>query len=361
VLIVACPCALALVIPFSFGNTLRILGKWGLYLKSSGAVEALATADTLVFDKTGTITHKNKGKLHYTGSIDTKIQSAIKSLTRNSTHPLSQAIYGSLQHEALVKVENFEEKTGGGVSGKVEGKTYKLGSAVYAGADASENSIGATRVYLSCEGEVLGYYEFSSEYREGLNELLGELKQQNYELHLISGDNDREKGRLKGHFDQLHFNQHPMDKLEYIRRLKENGKVVLMVGDGLNDAGALKESQLGISVSDDVYHFSPACDVIMDAKSFDKILKSMKLAKGSMKVIHIAFILSFLYNIIGLSFAVTAQLSPIVCAILMPLSSVTIVGFVTVGIRYMAGRLERTARTTTVATIPVTPLLHKVA
>jgi P-type Cu+ transporter len=132
-----------------------------------------------------------------------------------------------------------------------------------------------------------------------------------------------------------------MDKLQYIRRLKEAGKKVLMVGDGLNDAGALKESQLGISVSDDIYHFSPACDVIMDARSFNRILRSMQLAKSSLKLIKVAFILSFLYNIIGLSFAVSAQLSPIVCAILMPLSSVTIVGFITGGIHLLAGKLEK--------------------
>ena len=361
VLIVACPCALALVIPFSFGNTLRILGKWGLFLKSSGAVEALASTDTLVFDKTGTITHKNKGKLHYSGSIDSTISTALKSLTRNSTHPLSQAIYAHLRDEVLEKVEDFQEITGGGVSGIVGGRLYKVGSATFVGADSADNQNGATRVYVAQGDDVLGYYEFSSEYREGLNEMLEELKQENYELHLISGDNDREKDRLKGYFDQLHFNQHPMDKLEYIRALKEKGKHVLMVGDGLNDAGALKESQLGISVSDDVYHFSPACDVIMDAKSFDKILKSMKLAKSSMKVINIAFILSFLYNVIGLSFAVTAQLSPIVCAILMPLSSVTIVGFVTLAIRYLAQRLEIPRKATPETTLTINPILQKVA
>jgi len=361
VLIVACPCALALVIPFSFGNTLRILGKWGLFLKSSGAVEALATTDTLVFDKTGTITHKNKGKLHYKGSIDHNISAAIKSLTRNSTHPLSQAIYAHLKDEALAQVEDFQEITGGGVSGIVDGRLYKVGSANFVGASTTDNLSGATRVYVAQGEDVLGHYEFSSEYREGLNELLKELKQENYELHLISGDNDREKDRLKGYFDQLHFNQHPMDKLEYIRSLKERGKNVLMVGDGLNDAGALKESQLGISVSDDVYHFSPACDVIMDAKSFDKILKSMQLAKNSMKVINIAFILSFLYNVIGLSFAVTAQLSPIVCAILMPLSSVTIVGFVTLAIRYLAQRMEKPRKAAPETTIKINPTLQEVA
>ena len=342
VLIVACPCALALVIPFSFGNTLRVFGRWGLYLKNAEAVEELAGIDTLVFDKTGTITHKKKERLQFTGTTDYNMLLAVRSLCRSSTHPLSQSIYASLgEMVPLLVVEEFVEEPGAGIRGRVNGLMYKLGSANFTGSTPTDAAKGATRVYVSREGQSLGYYEFRSQYREGMEGLLRELQQNNYQLHLISGDNDREKANLKGLFHELHFNQQPMDKLDYIRGLKASGKKVLMVGDGLNDAGALKESQVGISVSDDIYHFSPACDAILDAKSFDKILKGMQLARGSMKIIKVAFVLSFLYNIIGLSFAVSAQLSPIVCAILMPLSSVTIVVFVTAGIHFLARKLEK--------------------
>jgi P-type Cu+ transporter len=178
VLIVACPCALALVIPFAFGNTLRVLGRWGLYLKSSDAVEALATTDTLVFDKTGTITHKKKGGLQFTGSSDEAMLSAIRSLCRNSTHPLSQLLYTSLENSMLLPVEDFSEQAGAGIRGRVNGADYKLGSAGFAGIapDSSANK-GATRVYISRNGQPLGYYEFNSQYREGLNEMLEELKE----------------------------------------------------------------------------------------------------------------------------------------------------------------------------------------
>ncbi len=342
VLIVACPCALALVIPFAFGNALRVLGRWGIYLKNSEAVEELATVDTLVFDKTGTITHKNKGGLQFTGTTDYAMLLAVRSLCRNSTHPLSQTIYASLgEMVPILPVDTFTEEAGAGISGRVNGLQYKLGSAAFTGTAVPAAEKGATRVYVSREGEALGYYEFRSRYREGLDELLGELRESNYSLHLLSGDNDRERGVLQGQFHELYFNQQPMDKLQYIRGLKGAGKKVLMIGDGLNDAGALKESHIGISVSDDIYHFSPACDAILDAGSFDKILKSMQLARGTIKIIKWAFLLSFLYNIIGLSFAVSGQLSPIVCAILMPLSSVTIVGFVTAGVHFLAGKGEK--------------------
>ncbi|EMR04404.1 heavy metal translocating P-type ATPase [Cesiribacter andamanensis] len=341
VLIVACPCALALVIPFAFGNTIRVLGRWGLYLKNAEAVEDLALTDTLVFDKTGTITHKKGAGLAFVGELDEAAQSAIRSLTRTSTHPLSQRIYQKLGDAVpLCPVQAYAEEAGRGISGWVGDEEYKLGSASFVGLPKEEGSR-ATRVYISRNGQPLGHYEFQSQYREGLDVLLGRLRKQGYELHLLSGDNDRERAVLQNSFDALHFNQQPMDKLQYIRRLKAQGKKVMMVGDGLNDAGALKESQLGISVSDDVYHFSPACDAILDAKRFEKILTGMQLAKSSMRIINIAFILSFLYNIIGLSFAVTANLAPIVCAILMPLSSVTIVGFVTAAVLWKGSRLEK--------------------
>ncbi|MBT0810534.1 heavy metal translocating P-type ATPase metal-binding domain-containing protein [Litoribacter ruber] len=339
VLIVACPCALALVIPFSFGNVLRVLGKWGFYMKSSDSVEALATADTVVLDKTGTITQKTKGKLSFEGHLSAKEKSLVKSIVRNSTHPLSQMINNHLDEYALVKVEDFEEISGSGLKAYFNNEVIKIGSAKWVGAEKPDGK--QTRVYISLGNEVKGYFEFVPQYREGLLNQLVQLKDAGINLHLLSGDNDQEKETLSPYFDELKFNQQPMEKLEYIRNLKSQGRKVIMIGDGLNDAGALQESQLGISVSDDIYHFSPACDVIMDAKSFPKLQDAMKLAKSSMKVIKIAFVLSFLYNIIGLSFAVTAQLSPIVCAILMPLSSVTIVGFVTGGIRWWASKLEK--------------------
>ena len=302
-----------------------------------------------MFDKTGTITHKKGGELSYFGELDEAAQSAVRSLTRNSTHPLSQSIYNKLgEGVPLCPVQAYSEEAGKGVSGWVGDEEYKLGSAAYVAQDLRRSALPpelgdrkATRVYISRNGQLLGYYEFQSQYREGLDVLLGKLRQRGYELHLLSGDNDRERAVLQGSFDQLHFNQQPLDKLQYIRRLKAQGKKVLMVGDGLNDAGALKESQMGISVSDDIYHFSPACDAILDAKRFDKILTGMQLAKRSMTIIQIAFVLSFLYNMVGLSFAVTANLAPIVCAILMPLSSVTIVGFVTGAVLWKGKKLER--------------------
>ena len=128
----------------------------------------------------------------------------------------------------------------------------------------------------------------------------------------------------------LVFNQKPEQKLAYIEQLQQNGKNVMMIGDGLNDAGALAQSNVGLSISENVNVFSPACDGIMDASQFDKIGFFMKYSKNAMKTIYMSFGLSILYNIVGLSFAVTGNLSPLVAAIIMPLSTITIVSFVTI-------------------------------
>ena len=119
-------------------------------------------------------------------------------------------------------------------------------------------------------------------------------------------------------------------KLEFIEKMQKEGKNVLMIGDGLNDAGALAQSNVGISISENVNVFSPACDGILDATQFEKIAFFMKYSKNAMKTIYMSFGLSLIYNIIGLSFAITGILSPIVAAIIMPLSTITIVGFVTI-------------------------------
>jgi Cu+-exporting ATPase len=128
----------------------------------------------------------------------------------------------------------------------------------------------------------------------------------------------------------LVFNQKPEQKLEYIQKLQQEGKNVMMVGDGLNDAGALAQSNIGISISENVNVFSPACDGILDASQFNKIAFFMEFSKNAMKIIYMSFGLSLLYNLVGLSYAVTGNLLPIVAAIIMPLSTITIVSFVTI-------------------------------
>jgi len=135
---------------------------------------------------------------------------------------------------------------------------------------------------------------------------------------------------------KMYFNQSPVDKLEKIKYLQDQNRKVLMIGDGLNDAGALKQSDLGISITENINSFSPACDGILESGSFSKLNDLIKFSNTSMNIVKISYVISLLYNVIGLSFAVQGTLSPLISAILMPLSSISVVTFTTVGTNLMA-------------------------
>jgi Cu+-exporting ATPase len=164
-----------------------------------------------------------------------------------------------------------------------------------------------------------------------------------YDLHVLTGDNDAERENLEKIFpasSNLRYDQSPNDKLEYINQLKQEGKKVLMIGDGLNDAGALKSSDVGISIADDVYHFSPACDAILESSKFSELTRFLSITKKSIWIVKLSFLLSFMYNFVGLYFAIQGILSPIVAALLMPISSVSIVAFTTITTNLIAKNKE---------------------
>ena len=338
VLIVACPCALALSIPFTYGNTMQKMGRNKLYLKNTDVVENLAHVTDVVFDKTGTITHTNSKVERYEGKKLNKEEiSIIVSLAYQSTHPLSKSIYSYLADSNINRVElsNFVTYTGKGIEAKVSNETYRLGSSSFVSAK-TDSQINQTSVFLSKNGEVLGTFFFENKYREGLSQTIQELKSNGLSLHVLSGDNDNEKAYLAqvlGGEKHLHFNQKPEDKLDYIAQLQQKGKKVMMVGDGLNDSGALKQSDVGIVISENVYNFSPASDAILDASEFARLPRFISLSRFALKVLKASFGFSFLYNSIGFGFAALNLLTPLIAAVLMPLSSITVVFLTTFLIR----------------------------
>jgi len=342
VLIVACPCALALTAPFTFGNVLRILGNKKFYLKNALVIEQLAKVDTIVFDKTGTITTNTKSNISYEGSVISEENFIlIKNVLRASNHPLSRMLYAFLPDVKRLKTTHFEEITGKGIQAQIGTADIQIGSASFV-AKIEDNSIQQTSVHIKIDGNYVGKYIFNNEYREGL-ELLFENLSTNYQIKVLSGDNEGERSTLeqllpKG--TELIFNQKPEQKLEFIKKLQEEGKNVMMVGDGLNDAGALAQSNIGISISENVNVFSPACDAILDAVEFQKLSYFLRLSKKAITTIKMSFTLSLLYNVVGLSFALTGNLLPLVAAIIMPLSTITIVSFVTVMSNYYSKNLK---------------------
>jgi len=343
VLIVACPCALALSTPFTLGNAMRILGRNRFYLKNSSVVERMAKIDSIVFDKTGTITESGKSDIIYTGRLlnPTELK-CIKSLARSSTHPLSKKIFDSIDTIEFYPVTKFNEPTGKGIEGVVYGNHIKIGSAdfVYYKPNETEKENIRTRVYISINSEVVGNFTISNSYRDGINTVIKKLSS-DFPLSLLSGDNNGEKENLLKIFDnesQLHFKQSPEDKLLFVKSLQSENKKVLMIGDGLNDAGALSQSDVGVSVTDDVSNFTPACDAIIDSGQLKNFVKYLHFSRTSLYIIHLNFLISFIYNLIGLSFAIQGLLSPLIAAVLMPVSSITVVLFATLATNFIAKR-----------------------
>lgn len=341
VLIIACPCALALTTPFTFGSTMRLFGRNGFYIKNTDVVEQLYRTDTVVFDKTGTITLNRAVQVEFNGQpLSKEEKHCIRSVVRNSSHPLSAALNHYLHNTETGDPNTYEEIPGMGITATISGRRVNIGSKQFVSGEPEPDSTTESRVYVGFDGKTYGYFSISNQYRGGLEAVIADLKN-NYELHLISGDNEAERSnllKLFGNDADLHFNQSPTDKKAYITKLKEDGKRVLMIGDGLNDAGALAQSNAGISIADDVFSFSPASDAILESANFGKLNRFLSFAKTSMKVIRASFIISFFYNVIGLSFAVSALLSPLIAAILMPISSVSIVAFTTFSIRILGKR-----------------------
>jgi Cu+-exporting ATPase len=362
ILIVACPCALALASPFTFGNVLRVLGRKGLYLKNAKVIERMNDVTDVVFDKTGTLTTGILDGIEFIGTPLTDEQkSIIIAVAHSSTHPLSRAIVGHLKLQTsfeIPEITQFEEISGKGISALCNGKLVKIGSEKFVGKEVVDNNSNETSVYISItevrnelselmkdelsvpiSNQNVSKFIFHSELRSGMAEMIQKLSHLN--LHVLSGDNEKDKELLISIFANdttVFFNQSPSDKLEYIEKLKSKNKKVMMIGDGLNDAGALGKSDVGIAVSEDIFRFTPSSDAIVEASKLHLLPSFLNISLYSKKVLKTCLVFSVSYNIIGLSIAISGHMSPLVAAILMPISSITVVGLSTLLVLFKGGK-----------------------
>ncbi|MGZ3866851.1 MAG: heavy metal translocating P-type ATPase [Bacteroidia bacterium] len=343
ILIVACPCALLLSATFTNGNMMRMLQKFGFYAKNAGVLERISEVDVVVFDKTGTLTQQEETQILYKGKeLSEEEKQLVRSLANQSSHPLSKAVSSALPFSKNLHAKNFKELKGKGIEGLINGAEIKLGSEEFVYGKQAGNEAGGSRIFISLDNEIKGYFTVKNKYRDHLQEVISDLKKE-YSLAVISGDNEAEKQTCRKYFGAettLLFNQQPQDKLDFIKNLQREGKKVMMIGDGLNDAGALQQSDTGIVIADDINNFSPACDVILDGKSFSKLNRLIDYCKKEKAIIMGSFIISVLYNIVGLFFAVQGNLEPVIAAILMPISSVSIVLFTTGMSSFFAHKLK---------------------
>ena len=327
VLIIACPCALLLTATFTKGYILRILGKNGLYVRNAHVIEPLGKLKHLVFDKTGTLTASDSISARHEGQpLSQEEKQIIASLAAPTSHALSKPVRQLLQVATLYEVHDFKEYPGLGVTGVVEGKQVRIGSSGFMGREKMASAMG-TVLFITIDDEDKGYFILSQGLRNGVQTLLGRL-QDKIGVSLLSGDHPHQLPlfrKILGNSPTLLFEQQPADKLRYVQQLQGQGIKTGMIGDGLNDAGALKQSDVGICIAEDTNSFTPAGDAILKGEKLPILDKLIGLSKKTKTIIIACFSFSFLYNTIGLFLAVQAKLSPVAAAILMPLSTLSII------------------------------------
>lgn len=346
VLIIACPCALALSTPFTLGSALNILSNNGLHVKGIEVIERMANATSIVFDKTGTLTKADEAEVRFDGELTDEELSLVKSACRQSVHPLSQKIAETLHAESEYSATKFEEIVNKGITATVKGRQLVIGSASFLKDQLNEpiqepiKNKGVSIVHIAVDGKQAGWFEITNKYRPGIKKLLSNFKDQ-FSTFLLSGDNASQKEQFEPYFegDSLRFNQTPQQKLDFVKQLQDKGRQIIMIGDGLNDAGALQQSDFGIALTDHVSSFTPACDAILDGQFLHRMNKLIDFSKTSITIIKLSFGLSLIYNVVGLGFAVSGHLSPLVAAILMPLSSISIMIFTTAGTHLTAKKM----------------------
>ena len=312
---------------------MRVLGRKGLYLKNTLVIENMNQITDIVFDKTGTLTTGSLNGIEYIGEkLSEDDVAKIIAVANSSTHPLSRSIVRFLKNDfnlPIPELTHFNELSGQGIEATCNESFIKIGSHQFVSTTSVEK-IEETATHISINDVYLGKFVFNSELRLGIEQMLTKLIK--YRLHVLSGDSDKDEALIRSIFPKtttIQFHQSPKNKFEYIEHLKQQNKHVLMIGDGLNDAGALGKADVGIAVSEDVFRFSPSSDAIIEAAQLFQLPHLLRLSLFSKTVLKTCLTFSLTYNVFGLTLAITNQMSPLVAAILMPLSSISVVAIST--------------------------------
>jgi len=331
VLIIACPCALTISAPIALGTGMGILGRAGCYLRQPGVLLDLARVTLIDFDKTGTLTGGTSAVS--LGGLPEDAWRKVRQLAAASVHPVSRALAASGRSEGAIS--GLIEHDGAGLRAEVDGVHVAIGSAAFVGVDPGVAVAG--RTYASVAGAGVGTIDVAATLRPGVIEAVRELAS-GHETWLLSGDHARGAAQWAVTFNgRARFEQSPADKLATIRRQQAASHRVLMIGDGLNDAGALAAADVAIAVSDETACLVPACDALLRGDRVAALPAILRYARQAHAVIVLCFAVSVVYNVGGLWLALAGRLTPLATAVLMPVSSLTIVAL-SAGLMRLHGR-----------------------
>lgn len=337
VLIVTCPCALGLGAPLAVTIALGRAAKRGLLVKGGPPVESLAKRGLIVFDKTGTLTEGRLRVMAYEGPSEARAWA--RSVEELSTHPIARAICAAFADSAPCTVSDFRENVGGGVEATIDGHHLQIGSAAFlkdrncvdARAMARADDFakrGWTPILLAVDGNVVGVLGLGDPIRTDAHAVLSTLVEHGYRLAVVSGDHPRVVGTVVREigvpFAEVRGAATPEQKLAYVEAARRAGPV-FMIGDGVNDAGALSAATVGIAVHGGAEASLAAADVFTTRGGLEPVLEVFEGSRRTMRVIRRCLGFSVTYNLAGATLAIAGLVSPLVAAVLMPLSSLTVV------------------------------------
>jgi P-type Cu2+ transporter len=337
-LVVTCPCALALATPLAVTVAVGRAARGGVLVKGGDALEQLATPGVLVLDKTGTLTEGQHALVSWVG--DAEIQPLVYALEAGSSHPLADGFRRAWAHLPLYEVTDAQHVTGGGLGGRVQGRDVLVGSPAFvrsravAGPDAIEARIREldvtlTPVLVAVDGVVVGAAGFGDRIRRDALASLQALRARGWRTVMASGDMPfvaQAVGRTLG-FEtaDVHGAMSPEGKLALVEALRASGTHVVMVGDGVNDAAAIAAANVGVGVHGGAEACLATADVFLARPGLTPLRELVEGAERTVRVIRRNFAFSLGYNVIGAALAVAGLLTPLIAAVLMPLSSLTVV------------------------------------
>lgn len=336
VLLISCPCAFSIGAPLALWIGLGQAMKDGIIIKSAEVLERLSSIKTVFFDKTGTITEKSMELSIFEG--DQSLKSIVFSLEKHSEHPLAKSFIQWCRDCNEKEVKNFKVNFGLGISGEIDGKRYYLGSQEFMqqlGVDCSvfdeKKNIaiknGEIVVYVSDGKNCIGFLSFRQKIRKEAKLAIDVLKKMGIKVEVLTGDTEYFANVIKKELGiDVRANLLPEDKLNIIKQEKSSGKVVAMVGDGINDAPALSMADIGIAMGCGTDLTRESANISLISDDLRKIPLLIILSKKVKRVIYSNMFWAFIYNIIGIGFAITGHLTPIFAALAMVLSSVFVIG-----------------------------------
>lgn len=351
-LIVTCPCALGLATPLSVTVAIGRAARRGILIKGGEALEALSRTGTIVLDKTGTLTEGRAALLDWHG--DESLQSLARSLELRSAHPIARAIVAAFQSQPVHPVEEFEQITGGGIVGRVAGRALLIGSRRFVEARgarvpcdmaaAAERVLdqGGTPIFVAADGVAGAVAALGDPIRDDAQRSIDALRRMGWQVQVLSGDHARVAcavaERLGLPRDAATGDASPEDKLERVQALAARGPVI-MVGDGVNDAAALRAATIGIAVHGGAEASLSAAAVYLNEPGLSPIVELIASGRRICRVIRTNLAASLFYNVLAASLAITGVINPLIAAILMPLSSLTVVSIAVGGRSF--GRFSR--------------------